>query len=101
VLIGAPDDDLSGKDAGIAYLFDRDTGTLVETFDNPTPESNERFGWAVTTVGNRLLVSAEFDRTAGSNGTVYLYDGYLVPEPTQLGGLAAALVCSLIVVRRH
>lgn len=84
VLVGAPDDDASGEDAGIAYLYDRVSGALVETFNNPSPHRGDRFGWKVGSIGDQLFISAEFDRDDGSAGTLYFYDGYVtvVPEPT-------------------
>ncbi len=48
VLIGAPEDDMAGPNAGAAYLFNL-SGTLLTTFTNPAPAS-ERFGDSVTAI---------------------------------------------------
>jgi len=48
---------------------------LVRTIRNPTPESWDRFGSRMATVGNLLLIAASADNTGGDNsGAAYLYD---------------------------
>ena len=75
VLIGAYYDDTGGPDSGSAYLYDLD-GTLLKTFTNPTPDSLDRFGYAVSDVGrDRVLIGAYFDDTGASGtGSAYLYE---------------------------
>lgn len=52
------------------------TFTLTQTFPNPTPGNDDRFGNAVAAVGNKILVGASLDDTLASNsGAVYLFDG--------------------------
>ncbi len=78
VLIGAPFDDALDdaggviSDAGVAYLFDGNTGFLLHTFVDPTPADDEQFGVALAGLGNNVLVGAPFDN---NGGTVYLFDG--------------------------
>lgn len=102
VLIGAPNDDSAGTDAGAVYLFDRNTGAVLRTFVNPTPNANDNFGASITTAGNDVVISAPGDDTAGENkGAVYLFDGntgallqtFLNPNPSQsLIGSSIAVV---------
>ncbi|MGH7595834.1 MAG: FG-GAP repeat protein, partial [bacterium] len=51
------------------------TFTLKQTFPNPTPKLDDRFGNAVAAVGNKILVGASQDDTLASNsGAAYLFD---------------------------
>ena len=80
-LIGAYGDDTGAGNAGSAYLFDVATGALLRTFNNPSPQSNDRFGASVSTIGNSALVGADYDDTGAVNGgSAYLFrvsDGQL------------------------
>jgi hypothetical protein len=75
-LIGTPFDDTGATDSGVAYLFDSVTGSLLQTFVNPTPAVGDQFGAAVAGVGANALIGAPFD-DAGANdaGAAYLMDG--------------------------
>lgn len=79
VLIGAPLEVIGGggTDYGAVYLFDPDTQTVIRTFNNPTPISNDRFGASVAAFGNRVLIGAPNDDSAGSSdaGAAYLFNG--------------------------
>lgn len=75
-LIGAPNEDFGVTNAGAAYLFDGATGTLLHTFQNPTPAGTDQFGASVAGLGNNLLVGAPLDDSGASNaGAAYLFDG--------------------------
>ncbi len=75
VLIGAPNDDAGAPDAGAAYLFDANTGALLQTFLNPTPALSDGFGVSVAAVGSNVLIGAYFDDTGALNaGAAYLFD---------------------------
>jgi hypothetical protein len=75
VLIGAPLDHASGKEAGAAYLFDGSTGNLLRTFQKKTPAEGDWFGVSLAAAGNRVLVGAMQDDTSGTDaGAVYLFD---------------------------
>jgi hypothetical protein len=75
VLIGAPLDHASGKEAGAAYLFDGSTGALLRTFQKQTPAEGDWFGVSLAATGNRVLVGAMLDDTQGKDaGAVYLFD---------------------------
>jgi hypothetical protein len=74
-LVGAPYDATGGVNAGSAYLFDITTGTLLQTFNNPTPASFDSFGFSVAISGNNALIGALGDDTGGDNaGSAYLFD---------------------------
>jgi len=74
VLIGAPYDDTAALDAGAAYLYSTN-GTLLTTFINPAPSTNDAFGWSVAALGNnRVLIGAPTDDTgSGRAGAAYLF----------------------------
>jgi len=74
VLIGAYREDTGAENAGAAYLFDPD-GNLLTTFYNPTPESDDWFGFEVRSVEDKIIIAAEGDNTGASrSGAVYLYE---------------------------
>jgi hypothetical protein len=102
VLIGADRDDAGVTDSGVAYLF-HINGTLLATFNNPTPELNDAFGCAVTGVGpNAVLIGAHGDHWSGNaGGAAYLFNtsGALLntftnptPETGDQFGIAVATV---------
>jgi hypothetical protein len=100
ILVGAPGDDTGATDAGAVYLFEASTGTLLQTFLNPTPDpppdplAAEVFGFSVAGVGSNVLVGTP-GHEAGSTfaGAAYLFDGstgallrtFLDPTPTLYG----------------
>jgi outer membrane protein assembly factor BamB len=64
IVIGAR---LSGpQDTGAAYLFDADSGGLVATFADGTPEAD--VGWSVAAAPHRVVIGA-----AGEDGAVRVY----------------------------
>ncbi len=76
-LIGAFNDDTGASDAGSAYIFDVNTGALLQTLNNPSPNSSDRFGISVALSedGSLALVGARDDDTVGSDaGAAYLFD---------------------------
>ncbi len=76
VLVGARFDDRAAEDAGAAYLFDGETGELLQTYLSPTPAENAQFGYAVAAMGDNVLVGARYDETGANGlGAVYLFDG--------------------------
>ncbi len=109
VLIGAPFDDVGATDSGVAYLFDSVTGSLLQTFLNPTPAVGDQFGAAVAGAGANALVGAPFDNTGANDaGAAYLMNGatgsllltILNPTPAisdQFGNAVAALGSDLVV----
>lgn len=75
VLIGAPTDATTGSNSGRAYVYDSASGARLQTFENPTPGSNDQFGGAVSLSGNLALVGAQNDALGGAgSGAAYLFD---------------------------
>ncbi|MBN2474882.1 MAG: lamin tail domain-containing protein [Pirellulales bacterium] len=92
VLIGAHLDDTAGRDTGAAYLFDGDSGELLQTFVSPTPTF--QFGQSVAAVGGNVLIGAPFDPGGAEDaGAAYLFDAtsgqllqtFIDPTPSLLG----------------
>ena len=93
VVVGAPRDVASANNSGQAYLFDNATGTLLQTFNDPTPSGKDQFGFSVAIDGNFVLIGAPFDITSGDTiGQAFLFDaaiGTLLQtfnDPTPTGG---------------
>ncbi|MEQ8211802.1 MAG: hypothetical protein RH917_18540 [Lacipirellulaceae bacterium] len=74
ILIGAWGDDTNGRRVGQAHLYDRITGNLLRTFNDPTPTAADNFGGAVAIDGNKVLIGASGDDTNGSIGQAHLFD---------------------------
>ena len=78
VLVGATgssDPRTSGLFDGQVHLFNATTGTLQQTFRNPTPTNNDQFGSSVAIDGNNVLIGAFRDDTNGLNtGQAHLFD---------------------------
>jgi hypothetical protein len=83
VVVGAADDDTGGGNAGSAYVFDANTGTLLNTLNKPIPAASDNFGYRVAISGGRILVGAPYDDTQNPDqGAAY---GFIVNSaPTAL-----------------
>jgi hypothetical protein len=58
----------------MAYLFDQ-SGTLLQTYLNPTPDGGDRFGAGVAAVGDNILIGAYAEETGDhEGGAAYLFD---------------------------
>lgn len=72
VLVGAPNDDTAGADAGAAYLFDGATGALEQTFVVPGSGPDWNCGASLAAVGNHAVLGCAgrgaymFDATTGA-----------------------------------
>ncbi len=79
VLVGARYDETGSDGKGAVYMFDRQTGNLLQTFVNPTQRpDNERTGFArsIASVGDNVLVAARFDDSgADLAGAAFLFSG--------------------------
>ena len=69
-LIGASRDDTNGLDVGQAHLFDAVTGNLLQTFNDPTITTGDRFGGDIAIDGNNVLIGAPLDDTNGQHGRI-------------------------------
>jgi FG-GAP repeat len=74
ILIGAPGS-LNSANPGKAYLFSTN-GTLLTTFNSPTPAPNAGFGYSLAAVGgDRVLIGAPLDGTVSIKaGAAWLFD---------------------------
>ena len=81
ILIGAPftTGGATGAifQAGSAYLFNGTTGTLLQTFNNPTPADADQFGYSVAGLGANVLIGAPYKDVAGLTdvGSAYIFNG--------------------------
>lgn len=78
VVAGAHRDDTGATNAGSAYVFDLAGATPtvpVLVLNNPSPQTDDFFGSAVTFYDNQIVVGAPGDNTgADSAGSAYVYD---------------------------
>jgi hypothetical protein len=76
LLVGVRNDDTSGSNSGIAFLFDPVTGALDTTFNNPNPSGFANFGASVAGVGpNKVVIGSPNDDTYKTDaGAAYLFD---------------------------
>lgn len=76
VLVGADGDDDLFTDQGAVYVFDLQSGALIDKILAPDAEAQDRFGGRLAVDGDRALVSA-WQKSVGSAtsaGQVYLVD---------------------------
>jgi len=74
VLIGAWKESSDTEKSGAVYLYESD-GTLLQTFNNPTPGVKDEFGSSFAVIGANILISTPFDDTLGDNtGAAYLFN---------------------------
>jgi len=76
VLIGADGNDAGGvTEAGQAFLFNRN-GALLQSFDNPNPVNNGRFGRSVAIADSGVLIGADRNTAGGVTqaGQAFLFD---------------------------
>lgn len=75
VIIGAPGDDAVALNAGVAYIFDGETGARLATLSNPSALANDGLGNSVAVAGSLVIVGAPFaDARAADVGAVDLFD---------------------------
>ncbi len=106
-LISARYDDTAGIDSGAAYIFDIESGELLQTLLNPSPDRdewsdpNDNFGIAVDFIpGKAIVTSRDEDNPVRNSGVVYIFDEqngellrtFYCPDPTvygRFGGVSA------------
>lgn len=79
ILVGAPftTSPVGGIfQAGSAYLFNGTTGTLLQTFNNPTPALSDQFGYSVAGLGTNVLIGAPYKDIGGliDVGSAYIFN---------------------------
>ena len=75
-ITGAPYNDAAGADAGAAYVYEQDsTGWVLETsLSGSSIGADDRFGQAVATSDDRIIVGAPRDDELGSDtGAAYVF----------------------------
>jgi hypothetical protein len=78
ILVGNPYEPFgSSLMVGRAYLLYGNSGAVMQIYDNPTPEAEDRYGIAVTGVNGNVVVSADQDKvgTLAHAGSLYVYTG--------------------------
>jgi len=98
LLVGAWGNNEGADKVGAAYLFDQ-SGRLLQTFRKPNPNSEDRFGFKVAAVGDKVAVTAALDDERGLNaGAAYLFDqnGHLLatvhsPNAEALGNFGRSI----------
>jgi len=74
VIIGAPLSDAGGVDAGAVFIFDLNTGALLDTLLKPVPALDDSFGFSLAIAGSKLIVGAPRDDAAANNaGAVHVF----------------------------
>jgi hypothetical protein len=78
IIVGAFGDETGAPDAGSAYVFDLnapDPSVPVLTLNNPAPQTEDWFGYAVSVSASRIVVGAYGDNGGAFNeGSAYVYD---------------------------
>ncbi len=109
VFVGAPFGGPADSTAGIVYLFDGQTGNLLQTYEPPNPTPSLLFGWSFAANERVIVIGAfGFHGTYREEGIVYLFDvesGELLntlknPTPTERArfGKSVALLPGFLVV---
>lgn len=92
-------DNTGAKNAGAVFLYDSQTGEVLQTFRKPKPSTNDGFGNVLAAVGDNLLVADYNDDTSGPDaGAAYLFDGataqllqtFYNPQPGRKNGFGVA-----------
>ena len=77
IIVGAPQEDINGSDAGSAYLFKRSSDDSIIQIAHLTAydaEADDKFGYSVSINGDYIVVGAKEEDTNGSNaGSTYLF----------------------------
>jgi len=78
IVVGAPNEDVSGTNAGAIYVYDTATGNLQRRIDNPNlvDPDGDAFGYYLRVSGNNMVVGVpDIGNSTGANrGVAYLMD---------------------------
>ena len=75
IVVGAPQDDSGGMNAGSVYVFDAMTGTYVRKLSAFDGASEDRFGSSVAIDQGMVVIGSPRDDDSGlSSGSAYVYD---------------------------
>jgi outer membrane protein assembly factor BamB len=98
VLVSDQNEQLSDPHLGKVRLFTAD-GALLRTFENPTPERYDNFGWTVALDGPHALIGSRLDDSGNLIGQSHLFNihtgslltTYSDPDPTHQDFFGEAL----------
>jgi hypothetical protein len=96
----------SPKVAGRVYLFDAESGELLQRFQSPAPQKGDLFGWSIATVGEKVVIGAPglwfWTLNPARAGQAFVFDrssGNLIrklqsptPTPGDCFGISAAAI---------
>jgi outer membrane protein assembly factor BamB len=74
LLVGARKDDTLGANAGIVYLVDPATGSVIRAYNKPSPQPNDHCGTAVAAFEGNILMTCNPGEFGFEPGAVYLLD---------------------------
>ena len=78
VVVGYPDENTGANSAGSVFVYDLNSTTPavpIKTLRNPAPAGEDKFGYAVSISGTRVVIGAlGVDAGASDAGTAYVYD---------------------------
>jgi hypothetical protein len=90
ILIGAPGDSTFGSDAGAVYLFNSQTGDLLQTFYGPNPHAGAQFGFSVADIdAHSFMAGAPSTNDDTDPGAAYLME--IAPMVTVANGQVATV----------
>lgn len=103
VAVGAPFESANvpfGANAGRAYVFNAQTGSLIVVLTSPNVQGNGYFGFSIAVGGNMVVVGAPFESTNGEeDGRAYSFNTrtgmtvgmFTSPNPEFLGGFGTSV----------
>ncbi len=75
LVVGSPRDDRQFVNSGVVYVIDVESGAVLQTILNPSPDSSDGFGTSVAGMGSKIVVGSPLDDTDGDNvGIAYIID---------------------------
>ena len=78
IIIGDSHRDVNGlRSAGIVYVYDKDTGDLLSTIDNPNPTKDDNFGMSLTSLDENTIAVGIPGKTVDRQeyaGAVLIFD---------------------------
>jgi len=93
VIVGAPDETATDSDAGHAYAFFANTGSLISTMSSPNPVADGYFGTSVAASGIEALIGAPSETVGASAGAGHAYL-FTVLTPTLIATLTSPNIVS-------
>jgi WD40 repeat protein len=75
IAVGSPEHSEDIFRVGAVYLFDAQTGNLIDKINHPNPAFRDNFGYSVALEGDTLVVGAPGrDITGNNTGSTYVYN---------------------------